>query len=67
MQRGWQLLLSYKVYRCWVSKYQALPDLDANAAAVAIQHIELEHEGWVRDTAVAEPGRAELWQLKGSD
>jgi phage tail-like protein len=50
-----QLVLSYKVFRCWVSEYQALPDLDANADAVAIQHIKLEHEGWERDTAVVEP------------
>jgi phage tail-like protein len=50
-----QLALAYKVYRCWVSEYQALPDLDANANAVAIQHIKLENEGWERDTDVPEP------------
>jgi phage tail-like protein len=50
-----QLVISYKVFCCWVSEYQALPDLDANATAVAIQHIKLEHEGWERDTAVVEP------------
>lgn len=50
-----QLVLSYKVYRAWVSEYQALPDLDANANAVAIQHIKLEHEGFERDLSVAEP------------
>ena len=50
-----QLAISYNVYRCWVSEYQALPDLDANANAVAIQHIKLENEGWVRDTATNEP------------
>ena len=50
-----QLALAYKVYRCWVSEFQALPDLDANAAAVAIQHIKLENEGWERDLAVTEP------------
>ena len=50
-----QLALAYKVYRCWVSEYQALPDLDANANAVAIQHIKLENEGWERDYDVAEP------------
>ncbi|MFY9824878.1 MAG: phage tail protein [Thermoanaerobaculia bacterium] len=44
-----QRVLSYKVYRCWVSEYQALPDLDANANAIAIQHIKLENEGWERD------------------
>ena len=50
-----QKVISYKVYRCWVSEYQALPDLDANANAVAISHIKLECEGWERDTSVAEP------------
>jgi phage tail-like protein len=50
-----QLALAYKVYRCWVSEYQALPDLDANANAIAIQHIKLENEGWERDPSVSEP------------
>ena len=51
-----QLALAYKVFRCWVSEYQALPDLDANGtAAVAIQHIKLENEGWERDLSVTEP------------
>ena len=50
-----QLALAYKVFRCWVSEYQALPDLDANANAVAIQHIKLENEGWERDYDVVEP------------
>jgi len=50
-----QKVLSYKVYRCWVSEYQALPDLDANANAIAIQSIKIENEGWERDTAVPEP------------
>jgi phage tail-like protein len=50
-----QLALAYKVYRAWVSEYQALPDLDANANAVAIQHIKLENEGWERDLDVTEP------------
>jgi phage tail-like protein len=50
-----QLALRYLVYRCWVSEYQALPDLDANATAVAIQTIKLENEGWERDLSVPEP------------
>jgi phage tail-like protein len=50
-----QLVQSYKVYRCWVSEFQALPDLDANANAVAIQHIKVENEGWERDYEVVEP------------
>ncbi len=50
-----QLVLAYNVFRCWVSEYQALPDLDANANAVAIQTIKLENEGWERDYDVVEP------------
>ena len=50
-----QLALAYKVFRCWVSEFQAEADLDANANAVLIQNIKLENEGWQRDTAVTEP------------
>jgi phage tail-like protein len=50
-----QRVLSYKVYRCWVSEYQALPNLDANGGAVAIEAIKLENEGWERDPSVVEP------------
>jgi phage tail-like protein len=50
-----QLVFSYRVYRCWISEYQALPDLDANSSAVAIEHIKIENEGWERDTSVTEP------------
>jgi phage tail-like protein len=50
-----QKVLGYNVYRCWVSEFQALPELDANANAVAIQTLKLENEGWERDLAVTEP------------
>lgn len=50
-----QVVLGYKVFRCWVSEFQALPELDANANAVAIQSIKLENEGWERDTDINEP------------
>ena len=50
-----QLAIAYKVFRCWVSEFQSLPDLDANANAVAIQHIKLENEGCERDEEVPEP------------
>jgi len=50
-----QLVLAYRVYRCWVSEFQAQADLDGNANAVLIQHIKLEHEGWERDIEVVEP------------
>ena len=50
-----QLAIAYNVFNCWVSEWQSLPDLDANANAVAIQHIKLENEGWERDQSVPEP------------
>jgi phage tail-like protein len=50
-----QLALAYQVFRCWVSEYQAVPDLDANANAVAIQTLKLENEGFERDYSVTEP------------
>jgi phage tail-like protein len=50
-----QIVLAYKVFRCWVSEFQATADLDANANAVLIQHLKLENEGWERDTSVVEP------------
>jgi phage tail-like protein len=50
-----QKALSYTLLRCWVSEYQALPELDASANAVAIQHIILQNEGWQRDVSVTEP------------
>ncbi len=50
-----QLAVSYRIYRCWVSEFQALPDLDANANAVAIEHIKIELEGWDRDAETTEP------------
>ena len=55
-----QKVLAYNVFRCWVSEFQALPDFDANANAIAIQHIKLENEGWVRDTEVTEPAEPSL-------
>jgi phage tail-like protein len=55
-----QLAIAYKIYRCWVSEYQAMPDLDANANAVAIQQIKLENEGWERDQEVPEPSEPTL-------
>jgi phage tail-like protein len=50
-----QVVLAYVVHRCWVSEFHALPELDANANAIAIQSIKLENEGWERDYSVTEP------------
>ena len=55
MNESGQVVLAYNVYRCWVSEYQAIPELDASANAVAIQMVTLQNEGWERDTAVVEP------------
>lgn len=55
-----QLALAYLVYRCWVSEFQALPDLDASGNAVAIQTMQLQNEGWERDYAVTEPTEPSL-------
>lgn len=50
-----QIVIAYDVFRCWVSDYTALPELDASGAIVAIESITLQNEGWERDHAVAEP------------
>lgn len=50
-----KVVKAFKVYRCWVSEYQVLPELDANGEAVAIESIVLQNEGWERDTSVTEP------------
>jgi phage tail-like protein len=55
-----QKVISYRVFRCWVSEYQATSDFDANANAVLIQHIKLENEGWERDISVTEPTPAQF-------
>jgi phage tail-like protein len=44
-------VIFYTVHRCWVSEFQALPDLDAGANAIAIEHIKLENEGWELNAA----------------
>lgn len=55
-----QLVIAYNVYRCWVSEYRALPDLDAAAGSVAIESITLQNESWERDHSVVEPSEPSL-------
>lgn len=50
-----QVAIAYKVFRCWVSEFKALPELTAKTAEIAIQSIKLENEGWERDYSVTEP------------
>jgi phage tail-like protein len=59
-----QVALAYKIYRCWVSEY-ALPEFDANANGIAIEHIKLENEGWERDLSVVEPQEPALTLPQG--
>ena len=47
--------LAYRIRRCWVSEYQSMPDLDANANAVAIERLTLQNGGWERDDATDAP------------
>lgn len=50
-----QVVIAYKIYRCWISRFEALPELDANTPRVAIQKITVENEGWERDYEIHEP------------
>jgi phage tail-like protein len=54
MNEDGQPVHGYIIHRCWVSEFQALPDLDAGANAIAIEHIKLENEGWEVDRSIVE-------------
>jgi len=54
MNEDGQPVHGYIIHRCWVSEFQALPDLDAGANAIAVEHIKLENEGWEVDQSVVE-------------
>jgi phage tail-like protein len=60
-----QLAIAYNIYRCWVSEFQALPELDASGNAVAIQTLKLENEGWERDYSVTEPSEPSFEEPAG--
>jgi phage tail-like protein len=49
------VVLSYMIFRAWVSEYQALPALEADGNAVAIESVLLAHEGFERDRSITEP------------
>jgi phage tail-like protein len=49
------IVMAFIVYRCWVSDYQALPELDSNNNCIAIEKIILQHKGWERDKSIVEP------------
>ncbi len=58
MNEKGQVAIRYFLYRCWVSEFTAMPDFDANANAVAIEHLKVELEGFLRDEATTEPAEA---------
>jgi phage tail-like protein len=47
--------LAFTLSRAWVSEFQAMPEMDANANAVAIQTIKFEYELFALDEATTEP------------
>jgi phage tail-like protein len=48
-------VISFTLHRAWVAEFQALPEMDANANAVAIQTLKLEYEGFtIESTEPAE-------------
>ena len=52
-----QLVLAYRLFRCWPSEYTALPDLNAATSGVALQSLVLQTKGWERDLEIAEPSK----------
>lgn len=49
-----QPVRSWFVYGCWVSEYNATPELDANGNSFAFETIVLQNHGFQRDTNVTE-------------
>lgn len=58
MNEAGQVAKRYQLHRCWVSEFTAVPELDSNANAVAIETIKIEVEGWVRDVDTPEPAES---------
>lgn len=60
-----QMVMAYNIYRCWVSEYQAMPELDAESEAVAIQSLVLQNEGWERDSSIKGPDAPDTLERRG--
>ena len=50
-----QPVMGFNLLRAWASEFQALPEMDANANAVAIEMLKIEYEGFTMDESVTEP------------
>jgi len=59
MNEKGHVVYRYFLYDCWVSEYNAIPELNANANAVAIESLKIELEGWDRDKDTKEPNEAD--------
>lgn len=59
MNEKGHVVYRYFLYDCWVSEYTAIPELNANANAVAIESLKIELEGWDRDLDTKEPNEAD--------
>ncbi len=58
MNEKGHVVFRYFLHDCWISEFTSMPDLDANANAVAIESIKIELEGWERDPDTKEPDEA---------
>jgi phage tail-like protein len=59
MNEKGHVVYRYFLYDCWVSEYTGIPELNANANAVAIESLKIELEGWDRDKDTKEPNEAD--------
>jgi phage tail-like protein len=59
MNEKGHVVYRYFLYDCWVSEYTSIPELNANANAVAIESLKIELEGWDRDKDTKEPNEAD--------
>ncbi|HLN88633.1 MAG TPA: phage tail protein [Candidatus Binatia bacterium] len=55
MNEKGQVMKRYFLYRCWVSEYSALPQLDTNQNAILVERIKLELKGWEREADTHDP------------
>ncbi|SRR5258705_12537985 len=55
MNEKGHVVFRYFLHACWVSDFTALPELNSNANALAIESLKIELEGWDRDEDTKEP------------
>jgi phage tail-like protein len=55
MNEKGHVVYRYFLHACWVSEFTALPEMNSNANALAIESLKIELEGWNRDPDTKEP------------